>query len=66
MIVDFRIVLRTSLVAQWLTLCAHNARGLGSMHGQGTRSHILQLRVLKLKLLIKDPACHNEDPVCSS
>ena len=40
MVVDLRIVLRTSLVAQWLTLFAHNARGLGSIHGQGTRSHV--------------------------
>ena len=25
-------------------LCAPNARGLGSIPGQGTRSHMLQLR----------------------
>ena len=63
MVVDFRIVLRTSLVVLWLTLCTHNARGLGSIPGQGTGSHMRQLRVLKLQLLIKDLACHNEDPV---
>ena len=34
----------TSLVVQWLTLCSQ-CRGLGSIPGQGTRSHILQLKV---------------------
>ena len=28
------------MVAQWLRLCAPNARGLGSIPGQGTRSHM--------------------------
>ena len=38
--------LGTSLVVQWLRLQAPNAGGLlGSIHGQGTRSHIPQLRV---------------------
>ena len=31
----------SSLVAQWLRLCASNAGGVGSTPGQGTRSHIL-------------------------
>ena len=35
----------TSLVVQWLRLCAPSARGPGSIPGQGTRSHIPQLRV---------------------
>ena len=35
----------TSLVVQWLRLCTHNARGPGSIPGQGTRSHMLQLRL---------------------
>ena len=35
----------TSLVVQWLELCAPNAEGLGLIPGQGTRSHMLQLRV---------------------
>ena len=30
----------TSLVAQWLRLCASNAGGPGSIPGQGTRSHM--------------------------
>ena len=39
----------TSLVVQWLRLCAPNAGGPGLIPGQGTRSHMLQLRV----------QCHN-------
>ena len=35
----------TSLVVQWLRLCAPNAGGLVSIPGQGTRSHLQQLRV---------------------
>ena len=30
----------TSLVAQWLRLCAPNAGDLGSIPGQGTRLHL--------------------------
>ena len=37
--------LGTSLVVQWLRLCAPNAGGLGSIPGQGTKFHMLQLRV---------------------
>ena len=33
----------TSLVVQWLTLHAPNAGGPGSIPGQGTRCHTLQL-----------------------
>ena len=33
----------TSLVVQWLSLQAPNAGGQGSIPGQGTRSHKLQL-----------------------
>ena len=40
----------TSLVVQWLRLHAPNARGLGwilgSILGQGTRSHMLQIKTL--------------------
>ena len=35
----------TSLVAQWLRLHTPNAGGWGPIPGQGTRSHVLQLRV---------------------
>ena len=30
----------TSLEVQWLRLCAPNPGGLGSIHGQETRSHM--------------------------
>ena len=36
--------LGTSLVVQWLRLCAPNAGGPGSIPGQGTRAHMPQLR----------------------
>ena len=35
-----------SLVVQWLRLRSPNAGGLGSIPGQGTSSHMLQLQVL--------------------
>ena len=35
----------TSLVVQWLRLCAPNTGDLGSIPGQGTRSHMSQLIV---------------------
>ena len=34
----------SSLVVQWLRLCAPNIRGLGLIPGSGTRSHMLQLK----------------------
>ncbi|TEA29128.1 hypothetical protein DBR06_SOUSAS10510099, partial [Sousa chinensis] len=42
-----------SLEVQWLRLYAPNAGGPGSIPGQGTRSHTLQLsvRTLQLKIL---------------
>ena len=42
----------TSLVVLWLRLCAPNARDPGSIPGQGTSSHMLQL---------KNPWSHNDD-----
>ena len=33
-------------MVQWLRLCPPNAGGLGSIPGQGTRSQILQLKIL--------------------
>ena len=33
----------TSVVVQWLRLCAPNAAGQGSIPGQGVRSHLPQL-----------------------
>ena len=37
--------LGTSLVVQWLRLQAPNAGGLGLIPGQGTRSHMPQLKM---------------------
>ena len=37
--------LGASLAVQWLRLHTPNATGPGSFPGQGTRSHMLQLRV---------------------
>ena len=36
--------LGTSLVVQWLRVCTPNAGGLGSIPGQGTRSHMPRLK----------------------
>ena len=36
----------TSLVVQWIRLCALNAANLDLIPGQGTRSHVLQLKIL--------------------
>ena len=56
--------LGTSLVVQWLRLSAPNAGSPGSIPGQGTRSHMPQLRVHMPQLKVphaatKDPECHN-------
>ena len=37
-------IMGSSLVVQWLRLLTPTARGLGSIPGQGTRSHMLQLK----------------------
>ena len=34
------------LVVQWLRFCSSNAGVLGSIFGQGTRSHLPQLKIL--------------------
>ena len=52
----------TSLVVQWLRLCAPNAGDLGWIPDQGTRSHMPQLRVcklLKMKQQVKIPRVIN-------
>ncbi|TEA35681.1 hypothetical protein DBR06_SOUSAS1110027, partial [Sousa chinensis] len=41
-----------SLVVQWLSLHAPNEGGPGSIPGQGTRSHMPQLRVCIVQLKI--------------
>ena len=46
----------TSLLVQWLTLHAPNAGDQGSIPGQGTRSHMLQLRARMPQLKIPQAA----------
>ena len=48
----------TSLVAQWVGLRTPNAGGPGSTPGQGTRSHVPQLRV-HMPQLRSPPAATN-------
>ncbi|TEA37634.1 hypothetical protein DBR06_SOUSAS5310072, partial [Sousa chinensis] len=36
----------------WLRLCSPNAGGLGSIPGQGTRSHMPQLKTLHAAMTI--------------
>ena len=45
-------------MVQWLRLHAPSARGPGSIPGQGTRPHMLQLHS---NASTKDPACCKED-----
>ena len=64
----------TSLVVQWLRLCAPNAGGLGSIPGQENRSRMLQLGPAAVKLKKKkeirwcvrafDPDIVNPCPTC--
>ena len=66
---QFSLVLKTeilgiSLVVQWLELHIPNAGGLGSIPGQGTRSHVLQLTLCVSQwrpytLQLKDSTCSN-------
>ena len=59
------LYVETFLVGQWLRLCAPKAAGPGSIPGQGTRSHMLQLRVRMPQLKISSAAATKiEDPVC--
>ena len=53
-----------SLVVQWLRLQAPNAGGLGLSPGQGTRSHMPQLRVHMPVLKILPAAMKIGDPTC--
>ena len=47
----------TSLVVDWLRLHFLYAGGLDSILGQGTRSHMLQLKNLHAAMKIKGPKC---------
>ena len=42
-------------MVQWLRLQASNAVGPGSIPGQGTKSHMPQLKVLMLQLIPNTP-----------
>ena len=48
----------TSLVAQWLRLRTPNGGGLGSIPGQGTRSH-MRAATKSSHAATKEPACCN-------
>ena len=48
---------RPSLVVQRQRLYAPNAGAPGSIPGQGTRSHMLQLKSSHAAMKIKDPTC---------
>ena len=52
----------TSLVVQWVRVRAPDAGGPGSIPGQGTRSHMPQLR--SPHATTKDPVCRSEDSTC--
>ena len=62
----------TSLVIQWLRLCSqHRVSDPGLIPGQGTRFHMLQLRVHMLQLSVSlqqlqipYAATKIEEPVC--
>ena len=47
------------LMVQWLRLHAPNAGGPGSIPGQGTRSHMPQLKILSAAMKTEDPGCCN-------
>ena len=54
----------TSLVVQWLRLWAPKAGGPGSILGQGTRSHMPQLRVHMPQLKTPYDTTKVEHPLC--
>ena len=46
---ETRKISGNSLVVQWLKLCAQDIGGLGLIPGQGTSSHVPQLRLYAAK-----------------
>ena len=54
----FKSGVGTSLVAQWIRLCAANAGGLGSIPGQGTRSH-MHAATKSSHATTTEPVCRN-------
>ena len=53
----------TSLVVQWVRLCAPSARDPDSIPGWGTRSCMHATTKSPHAATKKDPACRDEDPV---
>ena len=51
-------------MVEWLKLHVLNTGGLGSIPGEGTRSHVLQLKVCMLQLKIPHAAMMIEDSTC--
>ena len=51
-------IMEISLVAQWIRLHASNAVGLGSIPGEGTRSH-MHAATRSSPATTKEPACCN-------
>ena len=49
--------LGTSLVVQWLRFHAPSAGSPGSIPGQGTGSHMPQLKIPHVPMKIKDATC---------
>lgn len=60
------ITLGTSPVVQWLTLCAPNAGGPGSIPSQETRSCMPQLQIPHAAMKGSDPEWHSRDLVQSN
>ena len=52
-------IVSTSVVVQWLRLCAPNAKGPGSIPGQGTRFHMPQME--SLHGATEGRTCHSDD-----
>ena len=49
----------TFLMVHWLRPHGPNAGALGLIPGQGTGSHMLQLKIRHVAMKIKDPVCYN-------
>ena len=56
---SIKCITGTSLVVQQLRLHMPNARGPGSIPGQGTGAHTSQLMILRARTKIKDLMCYN-------
>ena len=55
------IISETSLVVQWLKLWAPIAGDPGLILGQGSRFHMLQLKIPHAAVKIEDPTSYNQD-----